>query len=88
MLLAYAPAPAPRLQPVRATDWQQILAFIVGFMAQDIRLALYVGLAGTALTFVVVVPQWPFYNKNPESWLPASNAASQYNIDVAGEKVG
>ncbi|EOA89282.1 hypothetical protein ACJQWK_09467 [Exserohilum turcicum] len=65
-----------------------ILAFIVGFMAQDIRLALYVGLAGTALTFVVVVPQWPFYNKNPESWLPASNAASQYNIDVDGEKVG
>ncbi|RAR06673.1 hypothetical protein DDE82_003209 [Stemphylium lycopersici] len=63
-----------------------ILAFIVGFMAQDIRLALYIGLAGTALTFLVVVPPWPFYNKNMEDWLPAHNSTSQYNVDVDGEK--
>ncbi|KAF1942055.1 SPC12-domain-containing protein [Clathrospora elynae] len=65
-----------------------IIAFIVGFMAQDIRLALYIGLAGTALTFLVVVPPWPFYNKNPEGWLPAHDSAPQYNIDVDGHKVG
>ncbi|EMD91886.1 hypothetical protein COCHEDRAFT_1133800 [Bipolaris maydis C5] len=65
-----------------------IIAFIVGYMAQDIRLTLYIGLAGTALTFLVVVPPWPFYNKNPEGWLPKYNASSQYNIDVDGEKVG
>jgi signal peptidase complex subunit 1 len=57
-------------------------------MAQDIRLTLYIGLAGTALTFLVVVPPWPFYNKNPEGWLPKHNSSSQYNIDVDGEKVG
>jgi len=57
-------------------------------MAQDIRLALYIGLAGTALTFLVVVPPWPFYNKNMEDWLPAHNSTSQYNVDVDGEKVG
>ncbi|CAO2649407.1 Nn.00g067920.m01.CDS01 [Neocucurbitaria sp. VM-36] len=65
-----------------------IIAFLVGFMTQDIRLSLYVGLAGTALAFVVVVPPWPFYNKNPEGWLPPHNATSGINIDVDGQKVG
>jgi signal peptidase complex subunit 1 len=54
-------------------------------------MALYVGLAGTALTFLVVVPPWPFFNKNPEGWLPARNAtttASNFNVDVDGQKVG
>lgn len=68
----------------------QIMAFLVGFMQQDIRLALYIGLAGTALTFAVVVPPWPFYNKNPEDWLPARNVASApgAHIQVDGQKVG
>ena len=67
----------------------QIIAFIVGFLQQDIRMALYIGLAGSALTFLVVVPPWPFYNKNPEDWLPARNAsAASYNINVDGQKVG
>jgi len=66
-----------------------IIAFLVGFAQQDIKLALYIGLAGTALTFLVVVPPWPFYNKNPEDWLPARNAsAASYNINVDGQKVG
>jgi signal peptidase complex subunit 1 len=65
-----------------------IIAFFVGYFTQDIRLCLYVGLAGTALTFFVVVPPWPFYNKNPEGWLPASNATSGISIDVDGQKVG
>jgi signal peptidase complex subunit 1 len=54
-------------------------------------MSLYVGLVGTALTFLVVVPPWPFFNKNPEGWLPARNAtttASNLNIDVDGQKVG
>ncbi|CBY00953.1 hypothetical protein IAQ61_011857 [Plenodomus lingam] len=66
-----------------------ILAFVIGYFTQDIRLALYIGLAGTALTFAVVVPPWPFYNKNPEGWLPAHNTTSSgYNVDVDGQKVG
>lgn len=65
-----------------------IFAFLVGYVAQDIRLALYIGLVGTAVTFAVVVPPWPFYNKNPEGWLPPHNATSGYNIQVDGQKVG
>ncbi|OAL51232.1 microsomal signal peptidase 12 kDa subunit [Pyrenochaeta sp. DS3sAY3a] len=65
-----------------------IIAFLVGFATQDIKLALYIGLAGTALTFVVVVPPWPFFNKDPENWLPPHNASSGITIDVDGQKVG
>ena len=61
---------------------------MLGFLSQDIKLTLYVGLAGTGLTFLAVVPPWPFYNKNPEGWLPPHSATSAINIDVDGQKVG
>ncbi|KAF1998890.1 microsomal signal peptidase 12 kDa subunit [Amniculicola lignicola CBS 123094] len=64
-----------------------IIAFFVGFMAQDIKLTLYIGLGGTALTFLAVVPPWPLYNKDPEDWLPG-HAVSGINIDVDGKQVG
>ncbi|KAL1304498.1 hypothetical protein AAFC00_003487 [Neodothiora populina] len=50
------------------------LAFVVGFVTQNIQNTLWIGLGGTALTFVVCVPPWPFYNRNPLQWLPARNA--------------
>jgi len=65
------------------------IAFVVGFFLQDIKLALYIGLTGTVLTFVVVVPPWPFLNRNPVRWLPVagSEVASQ-GITVDGKVVG
>lgn len=39
-------------------------------MTQNIHNTLWIGLGGTALTFVVCVPPWPFYNRNPVRWLP------------------
>ncbi|KAF2868422.1 microsomal signal peptidase 12 kDa subunit-domain-containing protein [Massariosphaeria phaeospora] len=65
-----------------------IFAFFIGFMAQDIKLSLYIGLAGTAVTFLAVVPPWPLYNKNPEDWLAPYSTTSGINIDVDGQKVG
>lgn len=50
----------------------QAVAFVVGYFLQDIKLAVFIALGGTALTFVVVVPPWPFYNKHPLNWLPVS----------------
>lgn len=67
----------------------QVIAFFLGFVSQDIKLTLYIGLAGTALTFLAVVPPWPFYNKYPEQWLPPYNSTtSGVSIDVDGQKVG
>lgn len=45
------------------------VAFIVGYIFQDIHLTLWVGLAGTLITGLAVIPPWPMYNKNPEKWL-------------------
>ncbi|KAM7199831.1 Microsomal signal peptidase 12 kDa subunit (SPC12) domain containing protein [Rhypophila sp. PSN 637] len=67
------------------------IAFIVGYILQDIKLALLIALGGTALTFVVVIPPWPFYNRNPVKWLPVGGgaaAAIPQNIVVNEKSLG
>lgn len=54
-----------------------IIAFNVGYSTQDIVKTLYIGLGGTLLTFLITVPPWPFYNKNPVKWLPAGAGFDQ-----------
>ncbi|CAN8096882.1 unnamed protein product [Discula destructiva] len=51
-----------------------LISFVVGYILQDIKLSLFIALGGTALTFLVVVPAWPFFNKNPVKWLPVRSA--------------
>ncbi|OLN81588.1 putative signal peptidase complex subunit 1 [Colletotrichum chlorophyti] len=65
------------------------LAFIIGYLLQDIKLAVYVGLGGTALTFLVVVPPWPFYKQHPVKWLePGSGLGSTPRNLTTLEKSG
>ncbi|KAL1959035.1 hypothetical protein VTO42DRAFT_3276 [Malbranchea cinnamomea] len=45
------------------------IAILTGYMYQDVHLTLWIGLLGTAVTMLVVVPAWPIYNKHPEPWL-------------------
>ncbi|GAO19621.1 hypothetical protein UVI_02022540 [Ustilaginoidea virens] len=52
-------------------EGQILVAFAIGYQLQDIQKTVYIGLAGTALTFLVVVPPWPFYKSKPIKWLPA-----------------
>ncbi|EFX00141.1 microsomal signal peptidase [Grosmannia clavigera kw1407] len=56
------------------------IAFLVGYVLQDIKLSLFIALGGTALTFLVVLPAWPFFNKNPVKWLPAGGQPSNISI--------
>ncbi|KAH8653640.1 microsomal signal peptidase 12kDa subunit [Xylariales sp. PMI_506] len=66
------------------------IAFIVGYLTQDITLALKVGLAGTAVTFLAIVPPWPFFNKHPVKWLPlggGGNVATMPQNIVIDEKM-
>jgi len=51
-----------------------VIAFLVGFITQDIYQTLYIGLGGTALAFVVISPPWPLFNKHPVSFLPSSKS--------------
>ncbi|KAK0384794.1 hypothetical protein NLU13_7272 [Sarocladium strictum] len=48
-----------------------LFAFNIGWVREDIALAVYTGLGGTALTFLLVVPPWPIYKKDPVKFLPA-----------------
>jgi signal peptidase complex subunit 1 len=68
----------------------QAISFIVGFFLQDIKLALFIGLGGTALTFLVVVPPWPFFNKHPVKWLlvGGTEKSAAGSITVDGLVVG
>lgn len=65
----------------------QILAFVLGFVQRDIYVTLWVGLGGTALTFLIVIPPWPIYNENPEKWLPSSSSISGAAIEVDRKKI-
>lgn len=67
-----------------------VIAFLVGFTTQNIYQTLYIGLGGTALTFLVVVPPWPFFNQHPQPWLPprtGRGALQGVGIEVDGKKV-
>jgi len=65
------------------------IVFLIGFFLQDIKLCLQLGLGGAALTALVIVPPWPFYNKNPVRWLPpAGSELKSYGITVDGQVVG
>lgn len=64
----------PLKDPLADSRNVQIISFLVGYLQQDIKLAVFVALGGTALTFLIVVPPWPFYNKNPVNWLPVRGA--------------
>ncbi|KAK5631896.1 hypothetical protein RRF57_007610 [Xylaria bambusicola] len=64
------------------------ISFLAGFFLQDIALALKIGLGGTALTFLVIVPPWPFFNRHPVNWLPVggSTIPSSHQNLVIDEK--
>lgn len=69
-----------------------LLAFLVGYVTQNIYQTLYVGLGGTALTFLVVVPPWPFFNQSPQPWLSAktgraSTVPQGITVEVDGKRV-
>ncbi len=58
----------------------QAVAFIAGYVLQDIKLAVYIALGGTALTFLAIIPPWPFFNQNPVKWLPLGGASASTSI--------
>jgi signal peptidase complex subunit 1 len=65
------------------------VAFIIGYLAKDVYLTLWIMLAGAALTALVTVPPWPFYNRHPEKWLGSIGAmAGSTAIIVEGVKGG
>lgn len=66
----------------------QAISFVVGYIYKDIHLTLWIGLAGTLFTALVVIPPWSIYNKNPEKWLNSNGKkAGGSKVVVDGVKV-
>jgi signal peptidase complex subunit 1 len=64
----------------------QIVALITGYVQQDIYLTMWIGLAGTLLAMVVVVPPWPVFNQHPQPWLGSTSAFPPDGIVVGAAK--
>lgn len=47
----------------------QVIALVVGFVRGDIHLTIWIGLGGTVLAMLAVVPPWPVYNQHPQPWV-------------------
>jgi len=66
-----------------------VISFIVGHIKQDIKLALAIGLIGTAFTFLLIVPPWPFFNTHPVKWLPVGDEQKHAEVPlVEGDILG
>ncbi|KAG0296079.1 hypothetical protein BGZ96_010243 [Linnemannia gamsii] len=48
-----------------------VIAFLVGMFFQDIRLSMYIFVAGIVVAAFMVIPAWPYLRKNPIKWLPS-----------------
>lgn len=49
------------------------IGFVSGYAASSFRLMVLINAGGLALTLLLVVPNWPFFNRNPLKWLPPLN---------------
>jgi len=68
-----------------------VLSFIVGYVLSDLKYTVYIGLSGTVIAFLVVVPPWGIYKRNPLTYLPASGVQVQMvdgDADGGKEKEG
>ncbi len=54
-----------------------VIAFLVGYWQQDFSAMMKLFGGGVAVAFVVSVPDWPVYNKNPVRWLPPKEQPEQ-----------
>lgn len=64
-----------------------VVSFIAGFVSQDIIRTLYIGIGGSALVFVLAVPPWPFYKRNPIAWLPVLAFDNQIHNSSIGKVI-
>ncbi|KAK3271264.1 hypothetical protein CYMTET_20376 [Cymbomonas tetramitiformis] len=50
-----------------------LISFLSGYILGSYRLMMMLYGAGVALAFVISVPDWPYFNQHPLTWLPASS---------------
>ncbi|GAB2282783.1 hypothetical protein Dimus_017318 [Dionaea muscipula] len=51
-----------------------VVGFITGYALASYQLMLVVYAGGVVLTSLVIIPNWPFFNRHPLKWLDPSEA--------------
>jgi signal peptidase complex subunit 1 len=49
------------------------VGFLAGYLLSNFLLMVYINVVGLAVTLLLVVPDWPVFNKHPLQWLPPLN---------------
>lgn len=58
-----------------------VIALIYSYSTQQMSNGVYIIFAGTLLSFILCVPSWPCYNKNPVKWLPYVKPAKNSEVE-------
>jgi signal peptidase complex subunit 1 len=69
---------------IKLIIYSSIIAFITGYVRQNFNELLVVFATGVAVTFMVTVPNWPMYNRDPIAWVPSKKKANKKEKDRAG----
>lgn len=60
-----------------------IAAFAIGYTIGSFQMMLLIYAGGVVLTALITVPNWPFFNRHPLSWLDPSEADRHPKPQVA-----
>ena len=59
-----------------------LVAWTAGFFADDFGLSVTIWKISVICCFIVCVPDWPFFNKNPIKWTGKETKASRVKNNV------
>uniref|UniRef100_A0A8C3HGM7 Signal peptidase complex subunit 1 n=1 Tax=Chrysemys picta bellii TaxID=8478 RepID=A0A8C3HGM7_CHRPI len=54
-----------------------VIGFIYGYVAEQFGWAVYIVMAGFALSCLLTFPPWPMYRRNPLKWLPVQESGTE-----------
>lgn len=99
---ASCPCRLQRTAPARSQDFKgqfwcerffQVLVvlfglagFAVGYMKQDFRVTFQFLSAGGGISAVICLPDWPWWNRNPVSWIPYDSEEEEEEEEPAKPK--
>ena len=63
-----------------------VVALATGYVMGSFQLMVLIYAAGVVLTAVIIVPNWPFFNRHPLKWLEPSEADRHPKPQIALKK--
>ncbi|EPS72154.1 hypothetical protein M569_02609 [Genlisea aurea] len=63
-----------------------ILGFIAGYVSGSFQTMILVYGAGVVFTSLIVIPDWPFFNRHPLNWLDPTEAEKHPKLPQSAAK--